>query len=110
MPCPGRPPLTSSLAALPSGSDGLLKLWTIKNSECEKTLDGHQGKVWGLHANKQQSLVVTGASDSSVVLWKVQAKRDTELMAVLQGWLIFFLLMSLFFFFLWFSTIYKSNT
>lgn len=94
----------------PSGSDGLLKLWTIKNCECVKTLDGHQGKVWGLHSNKQQNLVVTGGSDSSVVLWKVHPKRQGQLMAFLQGWMMFLLLMSLFFIFLWFSTIYKSNT
>ncbi|PNJ01707.1 LOW QUALITY PROTEIN: TBL3 isoform 4 [Pongo abelii] len=35
---------------LSSGSDGLVKLWTIKNNECVRTLDAHEDKVWGLHA------------------------------------------------------------
>uniref|UniRef100_A0A8C7QY21 Transducin beta like 3 n=1 Tax=Oncorhynchus mykiss TaxID=8022 RepID=A0A8C7QY21_ONCMY len=33
------------------GSDGLVKLWTIKTNECVKTLDAHQDKVWGLHVS-----------------------------------------------------------
>ena len=30
---------------IPSDSDGLIKLWTIKTSECVKTLDEHADKV-----------------------------------------------------------------
>lgn len=55
-----------------SGSDGLLKLWTIKTNECVKTLDGHEDKIWGLHSNKQDNMVVTASSDSCITLWKVQ--------------------------------------
>uniref|UniRef100_A0AAX7UBY3 Transducin (beta)-like 3 n=1 Tax=Astatotilapia calliptera TaxID=8154 RepID=A0AAX7UBY3_ASTCA len=33
---------------LTSGSDGLVKLWTIKTNECVKTLDAHQDKVFPL--------------------------------------------------------------
>ncbi|PIO16291.1 hypothetical protein AB205_0148660, partial [Aquarana catesbeiana] len=53
-----------------SGSDGLLKLWTIKTNECVKTLDSHEDKVWGLHSNKLDNALVTGSADSSIVLWK----------------------------------------
>lgn len=55
----------------PSGSDGLVKLWTIKNNECVRTLDAHHDKVWGLHCSQLDDRALTGASDSSVVLWKV---------------------------------------
>lgn len=54
-----------------SGSDGLLKLWTIKTNECVKTLDGHEDKIWGLHSNKQDDMVVSASSDSCITLWKV---------------------------------------
>uniref|UniRef100_A0A2K6NRR7 Transducin beta like 3 n=1 Tax=Rhinopithecus roxellana TaxID=61622 RepID=A0A2K6NRR7_RHIRO len=40
---------------LSSGSDGLLKLWTIKNNECVRTLDAHEDKVWGLHSTPVSS-------------------------------------------------------
>uniref|UniRef100_A0A2K6L386 Transducin beta like 3 n=1 Tax=Rhinopithecus bieti TaxID=61621 RepID=A0A2K6L386_RHIBE len=40
---------------LSSGSDGLLKLWTIKNNECVRTLDAHEDKVWGLHSTPASS-------------------------------------------------------
>ena len=55
-----------------SGSDGLVKLWTIKNSECVKTFDEHEGKVWALTTNSTEEHVVTGADDSSIIIWKVQ--------------------------------------
>ncbi|MGH0116990.1 UNVERIFIED_CONTAM: hypothetical protein FKN15_024935 [Acipenser sinensis] len=58
---------------LTSGSDGLLKLWTIKTNECVKTVDAHEDKIWGLHGNKKDDLVVTGSADSCITLWKVSA-------------------------------------
>ncbi|XP_038675846.1 transducin beta-like protein 3 [Scyliorhinus canicula] len=74
---------------LTSGSDGLLKLWTIKTNECIKTLDVHEDKVWGLHSNKNDDLVVTGATDSCIVIWKdvteielaeEQAKQEEQIL------------------------------
>lgn len=37
-----------------------------------KTLDGHEDKIWGLHSNKQDDMVVTASSDSCITLWKVR--------------------------------------
>lgn len=54
-----------------SGSDGLLKLWTIKSNECVRTLDAHEDKVWGLHCNRLDDHAITGGSDSRIILWKV---------------------------------------
>ena len=33
---------------LTAGADGLLKLWSIKTSECIGTFDNHDGRVWAL--------------------------------------------------------------
>lgn len=30
------------------GSDGLMKLWNVRASECVATLEEHEGKVWAL--------------------------------------------------------------
>lgn len=54
-----------------SGSDGLVKLWTIKSNECVKTFDEHQDKVWALHGSGKDDLLVTGSADSTIVIWKV---------------------------------------
>uniref|UniRef100_A0A8C1WDL6 Transducin beta like 3 n=1 Tax=Cyprinus carpio TaxID=7962 RepID=A0A8C1WDL6_CYPCA len=54
-----------------SGSDGLVKLWTIKTNECVKTFDAHQDKVWALHGGSKDDLMVTGSADSTITLWKV---------------------------------------
>ena len=54
-----------------SGSDGLLKLWTVKSNECVKTYDEHEDKVWALATNTSEDWVITGAGDSAIILWKV---------------------------------------
>ena len=55
-----------------SGSDGLLKLWQIKTSECMKTLDGHEAKVWTVGGTKEENFFISGGADSTLVLWKVR--------------------------------------
>ena len=54
-----------------SGSDGLLKLWTIKNNECVKTFDEHKDKVWALATSSDEKSIITGAGDSNIIVWKV---------------------------------------
>lgn len=66
-----------------SGSDGLVKLWTIKTNECVKTLDAHQDKVWALHAGAKDDKMVTGSADSNITVWEVRVARrlDSDLLA-----------------------------
>lgn len=54
-----------------SGSDGLLKLWTIKSNECVKTLDAHEDKVWAIACDKNDDTIITGGADSTIIIWKV---------------------------------------
>ena len=54
-----------------SGSDGLIKLWTVKTNECVKTLDAHEDKIWALAVNKDEETVISGAGDSTIIVWKV---------------------------------------
>ena len=48
-----------------------MKLWTIKTNECVKTLDAHDQKIWALAVNQTEGVVVTGAADSNIIMWKV---------------------------------------
>uniref|UniRef100_A0A8C6P2F7 Transducin beta like 3 n=1 Tax=Nothobranchius furzeri TaxID=105023 RepID=A0A8C6P2F7_NOTFU len=67
---------------LTSGSDGLVKLWTIKTNECVKTLDAHQDKVWGLHGSHKDDKIVTGSADSNIIVWEVgTADTDSKISA-----------------------------
>ncbi|XP_010783847.1 transducin beta-like protein 3 [Notothenia coriiceps] len=74
---------------LTSGSDGLVKLWTIKTNECVKTLDAHQDKVWGLHSSQKDNKIVTGSADSNITVWvdvtevelaEEQAKQEDQIL------------------------------
>jgi len=31
-----------------ASADGLIKLWTVRNGECENTFDSHKEKIWAL--------------------------------------------------------------
>jgi U3 small nucleolar RNA-associated protein 13 len=57
---------------LSSDSGGLLKLWNVKSSECIKTLEAYDSDatVWALAVNSREDRVVTGASNSTLILWK----------------------------------------
>uniref|UniRef100_A0A671N1F7 U3 small nucleolar RNA-associated protein 13 C-terminal domain-containing protein n=1 Tax=Sinocyclocheilus anshuiensis TaxID=1608454 RepID=A0A671N1F7_9TELE len=67
------------------GSDGLVKLWTIKTNECVKTIDAHQDKVWALHGSSKDDLMVTGSADSTITLWKeCEMKQQQELSNLLH--------------------------
>ena len=62
--------ISSGMQLLSSGSDGLLKLWNIKTSECVDSFDGHEDKVWALAAAPgDDSVVATGAADGLVNIW-----------------------------------------
>uniref|UniRef100_A0A6Q2YWA0 U3 small nucleolar RNA-associated protein 13 C-terminal domain-containing protein n=1 Tax=Esox lucius TaxID=8010 RepID=A0A6Q2YWA0_ESOLU len=74
---------------LSSGTDGLVKLWTIKTNECVKTLDAHQNKVWGLHATRKDDRMVTASADSNITVWtdvteveqaEEQAKQEDQIL------------------------------
>jgi len=57
-----------------SDSGGMMKLWNVKSSECVKSLavsDDDNAAVWALAANTKEDHIITGASNSTLVLWKV---------------------------------------
>ena len=54
-----------------SGSDGLVKIWTIKTNECVSTLDEHTEKVWSLASSADGNVLVSGGADSVICQWTV---------------------------------------
>jgi U3 small nucleolar RNA-associated protein 13 len=82
--------LSCGLQLVSSGSDGLIKLWTVRTNECEATLDGHAHKVWALDVREAppggdaggRPIMVSGGGDSRLVAWvdttveEAQARRQ----------------------------------
>ena len=50
-----------------------MKLWNVKSSECVKSLEVSEDNatVWALAVSRNEDYVITGASDSTLILWKV---------------------------------------
>ena len=61
-----------------AASDGLIKLWTLKSSECAATMDAHQSKVWALAVKGDDSALVSGAGDATLIVWRDVTKEERE--------------------------------
>ena len=61
-----------------SGSDGLLKLWDVRKNICSKTFDEHEDKVWAVEVSRNEERILTGAGDSTFLLWKDVTEQEQE--------------------------------
>jgi U3 small nucleolar RNA-associated protein 13 len=67
------------LQLLSCGDDSVVKLWTIKTSECVATFsDAHDGKIWAMTRTPDGKMVITGGSDSVLNVWKDVSAEDIE--------------------------------
>eukprot|EP00658_Telonema_sp_P-2_P001115 TRINITY_DN10421_c0_g1_i3.p1 TRINITY_DN10421_c0_g1~~TRINITY_DN10421_c0_g1_i3.p1 ORF type:complete len:295 (-),score=82.73 TRINITY_DN10421_c0_g1_i3:296-1180(-) len=62
--------ITAGMQMVSTGGDGLFKVWTIKSNECVNTFDQHTDKIWAMAVHPDHGTVVTGASDSTINIWK----------------------------------------
>jgi U3 small nucleolar RNA-associated protein 13 len=53
-----------------TGSNGLIKLWNIKNDECVGTFDEHEDKLWALCVSSDEETFVSGGADGRLNVWK----------------------------------------
>jgi len=53
----------------------MMKLWNVKNSECLKSLEvgDDDTTVWALAVNTKEDHIITGTSNSTLILWKVMS-------------------------------------
>lgn len=63
---------------LSTGSDGLLKLWTVKTRQCVQTFDEHQGKAWAMAVSEDEKRLVTGAEDAALVMWRDVTQEEKD--------------------------------
>lgn len=70
---------------LSAGSDGLIKVWNVKGSDCATTLDRHEGRIWSLAVSSSEAHFYSGGSDSQLIRWRdVTAEKKTEVVKVAQ--------------------------
>lgn len=77
--------ISKGLQILSAGSDGLIKLWNIKTSDCATTLDKHEGRIWTLVVASSEMNFYSGGSDSQLIRWKdVTVEKKAEVLKVAQ--------------------------
>lgn len=67
-----------------SGSDGLIKLWTIRTNECESTMDGHDDKIWALDLSPCGTALFSGGADSKIAVWRDTTKERDDAVRVAE--------------------------
>ncbi|KAJ2583323.1 Transducin (beta)-like 3, partial [Coemansia sp. RSA 1804] len=70
--------LTKGTQLMTTGSDGLIKLWNIKDGECILTLDKHESKVWTLAKERSERFVATGGADSTIHIWRDTTQDEID--------------------------------
>jgi len=70
--------LSRGTQVISCGSDGLVKLWTIKTNECIATYDKHDGKVWALAVGRKTEMLATGGTDAILNLWHDCTMEDKQ--------------------------------
>ncbi|KAG4090941.1 WD40-repeat-containing domain protein [Neocallimastix lanati (nom. inval.)] len=63
--------ITSGIKLISSGSDGLVKLWTIRINSCENTFGNHDDK-------KDEKYIITGGADSTINIWEDNTKQEIK--------------------------------
>lgn len=77
--------ISKGLQILSAGSDGLIKVWNIKTSDCATTLDKHEGRIWTIAVAGNEMNFYSGGSDSQLIRWKdVTVEKKTEVVKVAQ--------------------------
>lgn len=77
--------VSRGMQVLSIGGDGLLKLWNLKTSECINSFDHHYGKIWAIAISKSEDKLITGGSDSQLIIWKdVTEEKKLEEVRKLQ--------------------------
>jgi len=61
-----------------SGSDGLVKIWSVRTEECVTTMDNHEDKVWALAVSNNEKTIVSGAADSVITFWEDYTEKKEE--------------------------------
>lgn len=71
-----------------SASDGLVKLWNIRDESCVKTLDNHEDKVslgeelanqiWSLAIASDESTIISAGADSVATFWEDSSELEQQ--------------------------------
>ena len=70
--------ISSGLQVVSASSDGLLKVWNLRSSECQVTLDKHLDKVWALAVADDGKRLASGGADSVVHFWADRTEAEAE--------------------------------
>ena len=61
-----------------SSKDTFIKFWDLSNQHCFKTITGHVTEIWDLVLLEQDTLLVTGGSDTELKVWRLEFLHDLE--------------------------------
>ena len=62
--------ISSGSQILSAGSDGLLKLWSVKDNECITTLDEHIDRIWALIVENDGDRFISGDASACIKVWR----------------------------------------
>jgi len=61
-----------------SSKDTFIKFWDLCNQHCFKTITGHVTEIWDFVLLEQDTLLVTGGSDTELKVWRLEFLQNIE--------------------------------
>ncbi len=68
--------MNSATQLVSAGSDGLIKIWDIRRSECLITLDDHVDRIWALNVIEDGAMLVTGDASAHIKFWQDVSSQE----------------------------------
>ncbi len=67
--------LSGGLQLMTCDGEGIIRLWNIRNNECTLSMDVHDDKIWALDVSSDGKMLVTGAADSRLKVFRDTTKE-----------------------------------
>lgn len=77
--------LPDGMSAISTGDDGQLRVWSVADGSCIKSMSGHDASPPGYLATTDSGEAVSGSNDRKVCRWNVATGRSVATMPAQQG-------------------------
>jgi WD40 repeat protein len=74
------------LASGGGSADPTIKLWSVRDRQCQKNLTGHTSEIWSIAFSPDGNFFASGSTDHTIRLWDVQTGACIQTLTEHQHW------------------------
>jgi WD40 repeat protein len=74
------------LAGGGGSTDPKIKLWSIRDSKCQRNLAGHTSEIWSVAFSSDGQILASGSTDHTIRLWNIQTGECIQILTEHRHW------------------------